>query len=48
MPRGRTAGKRKDSAMSNLCKKIEDILTAITFAEAGAFEYTREKRQEVK
>ena len=48
MPRGRTAGKRKDRTMSNLCKKIEDILMAITFAEAGEFGYAREKRLEVK
>jgi hypothetical protein len=42
MPRGRTADKRKDSAMSNLRKKIEDILSAITFAEAGEFDSARE------
>jgi hypothetical protein len=42
MPRGRTAGKKKDRTMSNLRKKIEDILSAITFAEAGEFESARE------
>ena len=42
MPRRWTAGKEEEGTMSNLRKKIEDMLSAITFAEAGEFESARE------
>jgi hypothetical protein len=43
MLRGQTAGKEKGlGAMSDLKKKIEDMLSAIAFAEGGEFETARE------